>query len=110
MKIETTEVLWLDAHQALSLTQVAELTGLSATELEYLVECEALLPLAAAADASGARFSAQCIAIARRASRLRDDFDLDAGAVALLLQLLQRIDDLEAEVHALRAMVPHVLR
>ena len=105
---EATEVLWLDEHHELSLTQFAALSGLSTAELRHLVECETLVPvdtveLGAAIDATEARFSAQCLALARTASRLRNDFDLDENALALTLRLLNHIHELETEVRYLRA-------
>lgn len=51
------------------------------------------------------RFAASSIAVARRACRLRSDFDLDLPALALVAGLLERIDDLEAEVTRLRAQL-----
>jgi hypothetical protein len=43
------------------------------------------------------------VATARTARRLRDDFALDdAHAVALLLRFVQRIEELERELRALR--------
>ncbi len=110
MRIEIAEALWLDEQHELSLTQLLELSGLSGAELQHLIECEALLPLAAepAADPGTAetRFSTQCLTLARTAARLRSDFDLDANALALTLQLLNRIHELETELLALRAQRP----
>ena len=105
------DVLWLDEHHRFSLEELAELSGLSAAELHFLVECEALLPLGAAASAAiepaiETRFSADCLALARTASRLRNDFDLDVNGLALTLRLLNRIHALEAELLDLRAQWP----
>ena len=108
--IEASGVLWLDEHHALSLTELAALSGLSAADVQQLVDCDALPPVAGAEPmaepAAEARFSAQCLTLARAASRLRQDFDLDINALALTLQLLQRIHDLEAELLHLRAQRP----
>lgn len=92
-----------------------ELSGLSVAELQHLVDCEALLPVAAAEPAADpgaaeARFSAECLALARTASRLRNDFDLDANGLTLTLRLLKRIHELEAELLDLRAQWPHSAR
>jgi chaperone modulatory protein CbpM len=114
---EATEVLWLDEHHELSLTELVTLSGLSSTELQHLIDCEAISPLAAAqpalvepaaeADLAHARFSAQCLALARTASRLRSDFDLDLNGLALTLRLLSRVHELETELRHLRAQRPH---
>ena len=114
MRIEISEAvagLWLDEHYVFSLTEIVALSGLSNAEVQHLLDCEALSPLAAvepAADinASQARFGAQCLALARAASRLRDDFDLDANGLALTLQLLNRIHELEEELRDLHAKSP----
>lgn len=108
---ETAEALWLDQHHVFSLTEIVALSGLSIAEMQHLLDCEALSPVATvepAADlnASQARFSAQCLALARAASRLRNDFDLDANGLALTLRLLNRIHELEDELLDLHAKAP----
>jgi chaperone modulatory protein CbpM len=113
---ETTEVLWLDEHHELSSTELVTLSGLSSAELQHLIDCEAILPIAAAkpvvvepaaeVDLAQARFSAQCLALARTASRLRNDFDLDLNGLALTLRLLSRVHELETELRHLRAQRP----
>jgi chaperone modulatory protein CbpM len=104
---EASEVLWLDEHHELSLMKLVELSGLSATEVQHLVACETLVPVGTVESAAEARFSAQCLALARTGSRLRNDFDLDENALALTLRLLNRIHELEAEVRHLRAQESH---
>jgi hypothetical protein len=109
--LEIIEGLALDGQQAFSLAELEAMSGLTLDELQLLVECQALFPLAqveAAADQEPAqpRFSAQCLVLARIAARLRKDFDLDANATMVTLQLLKRIQDLENEVLALRAQLP----
>jgi hypothetical protein len=51
------------------------------------------------------RFSSRTITLGRRASRLRADFELDTPATALVVTLLERIEELEAEVNRLRCEV-----
>jgi len=113
MKIEITEAVWLDEHHELSLTEFVEQSGLSVAELQHLVDCDALLPAPAAKAASDlgaveARFGADCLALARAASRLRNDFDLDENGLTLTLRLLNRIRELEAELRYLHAQLPSV--
>ena len=107
MRMEIAEALWLDEHCAFSLTELAALSGLSEAELLQLMDYEALPPARAAAEI---RFGADCLVIARTACRLRDDFDLDAGGLALALKLLERIHDLEARLRALDAQLPRRYR
>lgn len=104
MKIELTEAVWLDERQEFSLAELAELSGLPATELRQLMEYEALAP--ADPHAAALTFKAQCLATARAASRLRDDFELDTPGLALVLTLLERIRELEARLHDLQCQLP----
>ena len=106
MIVELSEAILLDQHHQFSEMELVELSGLSLTELQLLVECEALSPVSAVEPATEARFSAECLALARTASRLRNDFDLDANGLALTLRLLNRIHELEAELRHLRAQWP----
>jgi chaperone modulatory protein CbpM len=108
MKVELTEVLWLDEREELSLTELAGLSGLSEAELRELVDYGAITPVV-----PGARqptFRADCIVTARTACRLRTDFELDTPGLALALILLGRIHDLEAQLRGLSAQLPHVPR
>jgi chaperone modulatory protein CbpM len=99
MRIEITEATWLDERAEFSLAELAELSGLSHELLRQLVEYEAILP----ADPVAAQpmFRARDLAGARTACRLRDDFELEAPGLALVLTLLERIRDLEARVQTL---------
>jgi chaperone modulatory protein CbpM len=116
MMVELTQVfeaIWLDEQHQFSLSELIELSGLSAVELQHLMECDALLPVPAVEPANengavGARFSAEFLALARTASRLRNDFDLDVNGLALTLRLLNRIRELEAELLELRAQSPRL--
>ena len=104
MSIEIIEAEWLDEHYELSLTEFAERSGLSVEELQHLVDCEALLPVSGAAYVC---FSADYLPLASKASRLRNDFDLDENGLTLTLRLLNRIHELEAELLDLRSQRPH---
>ena len=108
MRVEITEAVWLDESLQLSLTELAQFSGLSEVELSHLIECD-VLGTAGPVAARGA-FDAQCLAAARIACRLRDDFELDPDGLALVLSLLERIRGLESEVRGLQAQLPHRLR
>jgi chaperone modulatory protein CbpM len=108
MRVEITEAVWLDERQEFSLEELAELSGLSEPELRQLIDYDALSP--AGLHAGAAAFDADCLATARAACRLRNDFDLDAGGLALALTLLRRIHDLEAQVRSLQAQLPGRIR
>lgn len=108
MRVEVTEAVWLDEHQEFSLEELAELSGLSEAELHQLIDYDALPP--ASLHPGAAAFDAECLATARAACRLRNDFDLDVGDLALALTLLRRIRDLEAQVRSLEARLPGRMR
>ena len=104
MSERITEIEWLDAQQEVPLRLLAELSGLSGQELRLLtdygvlecVETHVPEPL----------YRAECVTVARMASRLRHDLDLDTEGLALVLDLLQRMRRLEEELDDLRARFP----
>lgn len=111
MKIEVTEVSWVDQHGACSLHELLEASQLSAHDLQELVELGVLRPLpstlaGAAAPTAEPRFAAECLVTVRAVRRLREDFDLDAHGVSVALALLDRIEALERQLRALRAQLP----
>lgn len=107
MRVELSQMLWFEEH-AVSLSELAELTGLPGGVLEELVSLGAIAPI----DASSAepRFGASALSAARHARRLHEDFDLDPQALPLVLGLLDRIDALEQQLQALRARLPRWVR
>ena len=102
MKIE--QAMWLHEEHELLLEELCELSGLSETELRELVDYGVLAPVDS--DARHWSFSADRLVLARSARRLREDFEMDPHGVALVLTLLERVHDLEAELHDLRAKLP----
>ncbi|HVL59538.1 MAG TPA: chaperone modulator CbpM [Burkholderiaceae bacterium] len=98
------ELMWLDDTQWVTLTELTVCSGLTESELTELVEYGALAP--AAEEGGQWRFAAHCVTIARRACRLRNELDLDAHAVAVVLGYLERIRELEAQVRELQARLP----
>ncbi len=105
MRIEISEALWLDARREFTLAELAERSGLPPDLLRQLAEFDVLPPH----DATAATFGADCLDLACTARRLHDGFDLDAGALALVMRLLERVRALEAELRAVQARLPHPL-
>lgn len=103
MTIET-KVLWLDEHQVVSLEELVQCSGLGRDELLELVQGGVIQ----AHEVHGASytFSARVIGVARIASRLRTELELDTAGVGVALRLLERVHDLEAEIAQLRAQLP----
>lgn len=104
MNAQGVEVGWLDARETLTAVELSRVCGLSAAELDELIEYGALTPIRR--NGSERIFSAECVVPLRAAGRLRKDFDLDLFAVAILVGLLNRIEELEREVKSLRAHLP----
>ena len=98
------ELVWLDAREAVTATELARVCDLSPAELQELVDYGALVPVE---EVSRERlFSAGCVMPLRTVGRLRQDFDLDLFTMAMLLGYLNRIDVLELELVSLRAQLP----
>jgi len=99
---------WPEAGEIITHTELTQVCRISVAELDELVEYGALAPMK---EQGGERiFSRACVASLRTASRLRQDYDLDLFTVALLLEHLSRIEELEREVRFLRAHLPsHVI-
>lgn len=95
---------WPEAGEIVTLFELTQVCRISASELDELVEYGALAPM----DGLGEQriFSRACVASLRTACKLKQDYDLDLFAVALLLEHLSRIEELEREVRFLRARLP----
>ncbi|MDB5768196.1 MAG: merR regulatory family protein [Collimonas fungivorans] len=99
------EAVWLNDADACTLEELAEYSGLSHAELAELVTLGAIEP--DRGPAAAYVFRSQTIVVARTARRLRDDFELDTQGLAVALNLLQRIQALEARLAAADARLPH---
>ena len=90
-----------DSVTKVTWTQLVHASGLTEAELTELVHYGALVPC----DPSAAplTFESRWLMVARTASRLRRDFDLDTHGVSVLLSFVERIESLEAELRTLRA-------
>lgn len=104
MNAQVVEIGWLDARETVSVAELSQACGLSAAELDELVEYGAVTPLQG--NKTERLFSAEWIVPLRAAGRLRLDFDLDLFAVAILIGYMNRIEELERELKSLRANLP----
>ena len=98
------EWLNLDARACISLNELADCCGLTTTELDELVDYNALTPLDGVA--SERVFSAHWVMPLRTVAKMRLDFDLDLFTVAMMLGQLDRIAQLEQQVQSLQALLP----
>ncbi len=104
MQTNASNVLWLDQSQRVTVDELISLSGLTENEVVELIDAGALAP--ADPQSTTWTFSADCVVTVRKATRLREDLELDMHAVALALTLLEQIRVLEAEVSQLRAQQP----
>jgi len=95
---------WLDASETISISDLSRVCRISPDELNELVEYGAVKPLPARSQ--GRVFSAECVATLRTACKLRRDYDLELFTIALFMEYLNRIEDLERELRTLQAKAP----
>jgi len=113
MHVELTEAVWLDEH-AISHAQLLELSGLPAPMLAELIDAGTISPLPAASSASSLeqasapRFDAKALWAARQAHRLHEELELDIDALVVVLGLLERVAELQAQLRAVRAQLPRM--
>lgn len=96
-----TESVWLNTSDICSLDHIAEVSGLSPEDIHDLVHTGVLRP--SNQDPGNYFFHTECVVIARKARRLRDDFELDAQGLAVAMRLLRRVEALEAELAGLKS-------
>lgn len=108
MPAQTPDRFSFDTTETITLSELAQCCGMSAQDLDELVDYSALVPVICSAPER--IFSAHWVVPLRSAAKLRFDFDLDLFTVAMLLGNLNRIDILERQVQSLLALVPAHLR
>ncbi|MEP6792548.1 MAG: chaperone modulator CbpM [Ramlibacter sp.] len=84
----------------LSITQVAQLSGVAADDLQGLMDHGVLLPVSASTPLA---FGMECVMTLQRANALREDLALDGHSFALAMMLMSRVADLEAQVRTAQA-------
>ena len=104
MNIEIPVALWPEEQAALSFGELIELSGLSEMELRELIDCGLIEPVADTLAQES--FRAECLVVIHRARRLRNDFELNAQGLALVVTLLERVHDLQTQVCELHARLP----
>jgi hypothetical protein len=97
------DALQLDAIVEVTWTQLLRASGLPEGELRELVRYGALIPRDP--DAQTWTFEGRWLVVAKKASRIRHDFELDPYGVSVVLSYVDRIASLEDEIRALRAQI-----
>ena len=95
------DALCLDTMAEVTFTELAAASGLPESELRELVRYGAVVPRDP--NASAWTFEARWLVVARTASRIRHDFELDPHAVSVVLGYVERIERLQAEIRTLRS-------
>ena len=93
MIIDLSDAIWLEDVHLVSFEELTVHCGLSAHELQQLVDLGAL-----PAQTEDARFEAAMIDVLRRLNRLKQDFELDLNAMCISLTLLRKIHRLEQQL------------
>lgn len=79
-----------------TIAQLSQASGCNDQFLMALVADGVLLP--EGADPQRWRFRGECLRVTRTASRLARDFEMDTAGIALVLDLLQRIENLNVRL------------
>ena len=89
----------VETEPRLSAEEIERSLGITREELEELVG----LGLAEPAAPGTAEFTATTMVRLRRVRRLHADLELDFLGAAIIVDLMEKLDALEAEVHAMRS-------
>jgi hypothetical protein len=98
------EAVWLTEECEFSITELAEISGLTEDDLREFVDFGAIAPVDPAAPQW--TFTGRSLVTVRTVCRLRAHFDLEPHGVALVVALLERIGELESELGRVRAQLP----
>lgn len=99
--VSIAESVWLNESDICSLAHIVDVSGLAERDILDLVETGILEPTND--DPSNYFFRVDCIVVARTARRLRDDFELNPDGLALALNLMRRVSQLEKELAGMRS-------
>ncbi len=105
MTIEFSQWTLLGEQAVCSAEHLVEISGLSSTEINELVECGVIVPIDITSQPMS--FHLCHVVTANTARRLRDDFELDHNGLTLAMTLMRRMTSLEEELNALRARLKH---
>ena len=101
MNLPIDDALYLDAIAEVTWKELVSASGLPESEMIELVQYGAIVPRDP--DSPTWTFEARWLAVAKTASRIRHDFELDPHAVSVVLCYVERIQRLEDELRTLRA-------
>ena len=93
----------LDEHTEVAFAELLRASSFAREELIELIECGVLEPRGSSEN--DWRFPSYALTVTRRASRLRDEFELDTHSVSIALGLLERIEQLERRLRELECQL-----
>ena len=92
--VDLTEVTWLSDSHLVSYDELTQLSGLTISDIQQLLDNGALIPQ----DNDSNQFNSTSILLLRKVSRLKEDFELDIKGMCISLALLQKIYSLEQQL------------
>lgn len=92
----------LHAETRLTAEEALRSLGISRQELEELVR----LGLAEPTSPDGSEFAVETVIRLQRVRRLHADLEVDVLGAAIIVDLIERLDRLEAEIQTLRGRTP----
>ncbi len=95
MIVDLSDVTWLADTHLVSYEELTQLSGLTKSDIQLLLDNGALIPQ----DTESNQFSSTLIILLRKVSRLKEDFELDINGMCISLALLQKIHSLEQEIN-----------
>lgn len=104
MKVRKCEiVLRREAHKFLTIDAAASCAGIHPSVVERFVECDLIEPVRGE-SIGDLLFDAAVIPRLKRIERLRRDLGINLAGVAVILDMLDRMDALQRENYLLRVM------
>jgi DNA-binding transcriptional MerR regulator len=94
-------IVWRTGHSLLTLEELASAAGLSPELVDVFVRYQLVEP--AANTNSCPLFHASTVDRLQRILRLRHDLGVNLAAVAVILEMIERIEDLQTELRLLRS-------
>jgi hypothetical protein len=97
---EALEIAWTSEHCLLTLDQLSEAAELQSALVEKFIQYGLIEP--AAAEVPHALFPISCVERLRRIVRLRRDLGVNLEGVAVILEMRQRMEELQKELDRMR--------
>lgn len=97
---DSKEIAWSSEYSLLTLDQLSEAAELQSTLVEKFIQHGLIEP--SGAQATGSLFTISCIERLRRIVRLRRDLGVNLAGIAVILDMRQRMEEMQKELKRLR--------